>query len=111
MPIIKEQIIWINDKRGIALEPWKPEGKETIYSLVPVQAGQGDKYWMEWVRYSKYDKESKAKVQDEKDRPLKAYIGTRADIKALAEGLLKMLSKIPSQPIQPRDPGEDDIPF
>ena len=105
----EKQCLWITERRGIYLDPWTPEGKETIYSLTPVQKGVDGKVYLEWARFSKYDKEKKARVQDEKDRPVKVPLGTKAEaIKAL-RALLSDLMGSGATSLPELD--DDSIPF
>jgi hypothetical protein len=108
MALTEDSVIWITKNRGISLESWAAEGKEPGYSIAPVQKA-GDKLYYEWVRGKHYDKDAKKRVDDDKDRPLKVYLGTREEaIKAL-HSLLQGLGGDSQEP-GPSIP-DDSIPF
>lgn len=112
MPTEKD-CLWITERRGIYLDPWTPNDKETQYSLTPVQKGRDGKVYMQMVRYQVYDRDAKAWMQDEKDKPAKVLLGTKEEaIKALHSLLdqLGVLGVSQATPL-PEPKIDDDIPF
>ena len=105
MPV--ESLIKIDPSKGQGVGIDEYQGN---ISLVAGYEGKDGKIQLEWVRGQHYDKEAKKKVPDDKDRPLKIYLGSKERAIEVLEALLWQLGvEIHQKEARPAE--EDEVPF
>ena len=80
------EFLKVGTSTGVILSEWK--------GAISLETGFQDrdgKIQLEWVRGQHYDKEAKKKVPDDKDRPLKIYLGSKERAVEVLEALLWQL--------------------
>jgi len=100
------EFIKVGVKSGVELQEYKG-----AYSIVSGFQDEQGKVTFEWVRAEHWDKDMKKKVPNEKNSPLKVYIGNQETAKNVLKTLLEQIT---GQTVHIGDgPGGDDseVPF
>ena len=99
--------IKVGTSTGVRLSEWKGSlSLETGY-----QDKEG-KIILEWVLGKHYDKESKQKVQDAKEKPLKIYLGNLERAEEVVKEILEQIRSLKGQGGSASNPSDDsEIPF
>lgn len=89
---------------GVKLEEYKGS-----ISLVTGYEDKDGKLQLEWVRGKHWDKEARKKVENDKDSPLKIYLGSQSRAIEVLKTLLAQLTELPV--FIGEQASKEDVPF
>ena len=111
MPLTNDQVIWITDKYGIALDEY--EGKYKLQGVTKYQKNGEDVLTWDWIYRSTWNKDTRQREVPAKANGVSGIsLGNREEaVRKLASILRSLGAPVMGAVASAQDQEEDEIPF